>query len=307
MSHTFRFGLQISSEHSDDPVESARRAEDAGFDIVLMGDHIGPESSPLLTLAAIANATTSCRIGTLVINADVRNPVQLAWEAVTLDHLSGGRFELGMGAGHTPQEYSAMGIPLASGKLRKRRLADTVEVVRRLVDGKRVDFEGEFFQLEDAYVGRSIQDRLPLLVGGNGEALLGHAGAHADIIGLQGLGRTLEDGHRHSVRWSADWLDEQVEHIRAGAGERHVQAELNALVQVVQVTNDRRTAIESICERVPGLTPEDATTVPYVLLGSVGEIVEQLERCRERWGISYFAVRDLDAFRPVIDSIRSHQ
>ena len=307
MTPPFRFGLQISSEYTDDAIEAALGAEHAGFDIVLMGDHIGPESSPLPTLAAISNATTSCRIGTLVINADVRNPVQLAWEAVTLDHLSGGRFELGMGAGHTPQEYSAMGIPLALGKQRKRKLADTVEVVRRLVDGERVDFEGEFFRLEDAYIGRSIQDRLPLLVGGNGEELLGHAGAHADIVGLQGLGRTLEDGHRHSVRWSADWLDEQIDQIRAGAGERFAQIELNALIQVVEVTTDRQAAIESICERVPGLTPEDAGIVPYVLLGSVDEIAEQLERCRERWGISYFTVRDLDAFRPVIDSIRSRQ
>ena len=305
MTHPFRFGLQVSSEYPDDPVEVARRAEDAGFDILLMGDHLGPESSPLATLAAICRATSSCRIGTLVLNADVRNPVQLAWETVTLDHLSGGRFELGLGAGHTPQEYSAMGIPFEPSKHRKRRLADTVEVVRRLVDGERVDFQGEFFHLEDAHVGRSVQDHLPLLVGGNGKALLAHAGAHADIVGLQGLGRTLEDGHRHSVRWSADWLDEQVEQIRKGAGERSAHLELNALVQIVQVTDDRRAATVSICERVPGLTPEDANLVPYVLLGSVDEIVDQLERCRERWGFSYLAVRDLDAFRPVMDSIRS--
>ena len=305
MTRPFRFGLQISSEYEDDPVEMARRAQDAGFDIVLMGDHVGPESSPLATLAAISRATTSCRIGTLVLNADVRNPVQLAWETVTLDHLSGGRFELGLGAGHTPQEYSAMGIPFEPAMQRKRRLADTVEVVRRLVDGERVDFQGEFFHLEDAHVGRSFQDHLPLLVGGNGEALLGHAGAHADIVGLQGLGRTLEDGHRHSVRWSSDWLDEQVEQIRKGAGDRSAHLELNALVQIVQVTDDRRAATASICERVPGLTPEDANLVPYVLLGSVDEIVDQLERCRERWGISYLAVRDMDAFRPVMDSIRT--
>jgi probable F420-dependent oxidoreductase len=307
MTHPFRFGLQVSSEYPDDPVEVARRAEDAGFDILLMGDHLGPESSPLATLAAISQATTSCRIGTLVLNADVRNPVQLAWETVTLDHLSGGRFELGLGAGHTPQEYSAMGIPFEPAKRRKRRLADTVEVVRRLVDGERIDFQGEFFHLEDAHVGRSVQDHLPLLVGGNGKALLAHAGAHADIVGLQGLGQTLEDGHRHSVRWSADWLDEQVEQIRAGAGAKFAHLELNALVQVLEVTHDQQTAIASICKRVPGLTPEDAKLIPYVLLGSVDEIVDQLELCRERWGISYFAVRDLDAFRPVMDTIRSRR
>ncbi len=106
----FRFGIAVPHEPDQDPVAFALRAEAAGFDTVLMGDHIGPEYAPLVALGAIAQATTHCRIGTLVLNADVRNPVQLAWEAMTLDLLSGGRFELGIGAGHTPQEYSAMGM-----------------------------------------------------------------------------------------------------------------------------------------------------------------------------------------------------
>lgn len=303
MTRPFRFGLQLPYELDIDPIASALRAEHAGFDSVLMGDHVGPEYAPLVTLGAIAQATTHCRIGTLVLNADVRNPVQLAWEAIALDQLSAGRFELGVGAGHTPQEYSAMGIGFDPARRRKLRLAESVEIIRRLLDGEHVTYEGDYHQLRDAHVGRAVQKRLPLLVGGNGGELLAHAGAHADIVGLQGLVRTLEDGHRHSVRWSAEWLDKQVDQIRAGAGERFDQIELNALVQIVQITDDRGAAIDSICKRVEGLTPTDVEAIPYVLVGTMDEIIEQVYSCRARWGISYFAVRDLDAFAPVISAL----
>jgi probable F420-dependent oxidoreductase len=299
----FRFGFQLGSDLGGDPVADALRAEEAGFDIVLMGDHIGPEYAPLITLGAIAAATTRCRIGTLVLNADVRNPVQLAWEAMTLDLLSGGKFELGVGAGHTPQEYPAMGISRESAKRRKRRLGESVEILRRLLDGDHVTLDGAFRRLEGAHIGQSVQERLPLLVGGNGGELLAHAGAHADIIGLQGLGRTLEDGHRHDLRWSPDWLDTQLQQVRDGAGDRFAQVELNALVQRVEITDDRSAAIKALCDRIEGLDPAHAEVTPYLLIGTVEEIIDHLHRCRDRWGISYFAVRDLDSFVPVIAAL----
>lgn len=140
-------------------------------------------------------------------------------------------------------------------------------------------------------------------MGGNGAELLAHAGAHADIVGLQGLGRTLEDGHRHEVRWSPDWLDTQLDQIRSGAGDRFDQIELNALVQTVQITDDKAGVVDSICDSVEGLTPADVEAIPYVLVGTIDDIINQIHRCRERWGISYFAVRDLDTFAPVIDAV----
>lgn len=305
MIRPFRFGLQLPFEFDRDPTASALRAEHAGFDTVLLGDHIGPGYAPLVTLGAIAQATTRCRIGTLVLNADLRNPVQMAWETVTLDRLSGGRFELGVGAGHTPQEYSALGMGFDIARRRKQRLAESVEIIRQLLDGEHVTFDGDHYQLHDAYVGRSIQEHLPLLVGGNGAELLAHAGAHADIIGLQGLGRTLEDGHSHDARWSPDWLDTQMDQIRSGAGDRFDQIEFNALVQTVRITDEPAAVIDSICDRVEGLTPADVEAIPYVLVGTINEIIDQLHRCRERWGISYFAVRDLETFAPVISALGS--
>ena len=147
--------------------------------------------APLPVLAAIAQATDTIRLGTLVLNNDMRNPVQLAWEAATLDRLSNGRFEIGLGAGHTPQEYTETDVVFDTPQRRKERLPESVEIIRRLVDGDRVDFSGNHYNIEGARIDPADQDHLPILVGGNGKALLTHAGAHADIVGLQGF------GHRH--------------------------------------------------------------------------------------------------------------
>jgi probable F420-dependent oxidoreductase len=299
-----RFGHQLSARIDGSPVAAAVRAEELGFDIVLAADHVGLGWAPLPTLSAIAASTTSIRLGTLVLNSDMRNPVQLAWEASTLDRLSGGRFELGLGAGHTPQEYEATGIEWTAAEERKRRLAEGVEIIRDLLDGRAVDHDGHHHRIHRARIDRSEQEHLPILVGGNGAGLLTHAGRYGDIIGLQGLGRTGDDGHSHEVKWSIDRLEQQIEQVRVGAGARFDDIEFNALVQVVQITDDRDAALAKVCERVEGLAPEDAASTPYLLIGTVDEIVAHMTTCNERWGINYFAVRELDDFAPVLRALR---
>ena len=304
---TTRFGFQLESEHAHDPVGVAQRAEELGFDVMLLSDHVGPGISPLVTLAAMAQATTRIRLGTYVLNNDMRNPVQLAWEAVTLDRLSGGRFELGIGAGHTPHEYDHVGLQQDRPQVRKARLAESVEILRQLFDGELVDFEGEHYRIHGAQLDRSVQQRLPIMVAGNGAALLGHAGAHADIIGLQGLGMTREDGHSHRAKWDPARLDLQVEQIRVGAGESPRSLEINALVQVAEVTDDRDATYAEIATRIEGLTVEHAAQTPYLLVGTIDEIVDQIIGHRERWGITYFGVRTLDEFGPVIAALRAQE
>ncbi|MEP6300210.1 MAG: TIGR03621 family F420-dependent LLM class oxidoreductase, partial [Ilumatobacter sp.] len=290
MQRPVRFGAQIRANGELDPIDAARRAEQAGFDVVLVPDHVGPGRSPIPVLSAIAAVTDRIRVGTFVLNADMRNPVQLAWEATTLDHLSRGRFELGLGAGHTPQEYARTGIERRPAAERKAALREYVRIVRGLLDGETVSFHGEYHRVEGAHVERSLQERLPILVGGNGRALLEHAGAHADIVGLQGLGRTLADGHSHEVRWTTDHLDAQIEEVRVGAAHRFDDVELNALVQVVAITDDRTSALRELSDEVDGVDIDELDASPYVLVGSVDEIADKILRCRERWGISYFAV-----------------
>jgi len=300
MLHPIRFACQYSSQDGDGPVEVARRAEAAGFDVFTLSDHVGPGVAPMPTLGAVAVATSTIRLGTFVLNATMRNPVQLAWEATTIDQLSNGRLELGLGAGHTPHEYDETGVERLSARGRKAMLAEQVEIIRALLDGETVNHDRTHHQLAGASIDRSLQERLPLLVGGNGEGLLGHAGAHADIIGLQGLGRTLEDGHRHTVKWTPEHLDAQLAQVRAGAGDRFDALELNALVQVMTVTEDTGTATSALVDRVDGLTGADAAVTPYALIGTVDEIAAKIEQCRDRWGITYFTVREVEAFAPVI-------
>ena len=314
MTRPFRFGWQITGtrestrEDPRRPIDAARRAEANGFDVVLSSDHVGPGDAPLPQLAAIAASTSTVHVGTFVLNADMRNPVQLAWDAATIHRMSGGRFELGVGAGHSPHEYAETGIELHPAIIRKEALAERVAIIRQLFDGKTVDWSGEHHHLSGAHIDPAGSDHLPILIGGNGDALLAHAARDADIIGLQGLGRTLEDGHRHTVKWSTEHLDAQVAHVRASAGARIDDIELNALVQIVTVTEDRAAAADAradVLSRVEGLTAAQLDAVPYVFIGSASEIAEKLQMCRERWGITYFAVRELDDFAPVIHACRS--
>jgi probable F420-dependent oxidoreductase len=300
----FRFGYQLSEADEADPLEAAKLAEASGFDVVLVGDHVGPGVSPLITLSAIAQVTDRVRLGTLVLNHDMRNPVQLAWESATLDRLSRGRFELGLGAGHTPREYTATGLTMDRPSRRKARLMEGVEVIRRLLDGEVVTFEGAHIRIEDAVIDPAHQSRLPILVGGNGEALLAHAGANADIVGLQGLGRPRSDGHSHAVKWEPAWLDRQIEQVRSGAGDRFSAIEMNALVQVTRFTDDRSAFIKEVLNRIDGLSADDARATPYLLFGTPDEIAAKIHACRERWGISYFVVRECAEFSDVINALR---
>ena len=267
-------------------------------------DHVVDGWSPLIPLMAIADCTTTLRICPLVLNNDFHHPVHLAQELASLDHLSGGRLEVGIGAGHSFTEYEAIGQHFDLPRVRKARLAEAIEILRQLLDGETVTYGGEHYSLDNVRTLRARQDHVPLLVGVNGKRALAHAAQHADIIGLTMLGRTLEDGQRHEVRWEQERLDETVRYIREQAGERWEQVELNVLVQAVVVTDDRRKAAEQLASRVPGLSVHDALCAPFLAIGTHDEIADHLEVCRKRWGISYFSVRDLDGFAPVIHRLR---
>lgn len=299
-----RFGLQVAP--SVDEIESvARKAEQAGFDVLSVADHIGPKAAPPLPMMnRLLAATETIQVGSLVLNNDMRNPVQLAWEIAWLQNASGGRVELGLGAGHTPHEYAGTGITFDHPRVRKARLAEATEILSELLSGRPnpdpLDHEGEHYQLSGAHVPTAATN-VPILIGGNGTTLLTHAAQHADIIGLQGLGRTLEDGHRHTVKFSTDHLESQLATIAEAAEKRPDGSvpELNALVQVAEITDDRERALAGVVERAGDLTIDVAMATPYLAAGTVDELAQQFIDCRDRWGISYFTVRNPD-WGPVI-------
>jgi probable F420-dependent oxidoreductase len=286
----FRFGLQVRGESADELRRQAQAAEAAGF-------------APLPPLLAMAGCTSRLRVCPLVLNNDFWHPVHLARELAAVDHLSAGRLELGIGAGHAFTEYAAIGQRFDPPRVRKARLAEAVGILRRLLAGEEVTFSGAHYHLEGVRTKRALQARVPFLVAVNGRGALAHAARHADIIGLFGLGRTLADGQRHEVRWQAHKLDATVAYIRAQAAGRDL--ELNALVQRVVVTDHRRAAAEELASTLDGLSVDDALATPFLALGTHADIAAHLDACRERWGISYFTVRDVEAFAPVIARLRA--
>ncbi len=301
----FRFGYQLRAADPGELRRQAQSAEDAGFDVLCTFDHLGQNFSALAPLLAAAGWTTRIRLCPLVLNNDFHHPALLAQELATLDQLSGARLEVGIGAGHSFTEYAAAGIDFDPPAVRKARMAEAVEILRRLLDGETVTHVGEHYRLEEVSILPAAQDHVPILVGVNGRSALAHASRHADAIGLTMLGRTLADGQRHEVRWSPERLDDTVDWIKSQArARREGDLELNALVQAVVITDDRRSAAEALAADVEGLTVGDALATPFVALGTADEIAQHLLDCRQRWGISYYVVREIDAFAPVMEILR---
>jgi probable F420-dependent oxidoreductase len=300
---SFRFGLQSTARDVGGVRNDARDAERAGFDVFQVGDHLGAGASPLGSLAAAAAVTERITVGTLVLNNDLRHPVVLAQELATLDRLSDGRVEVGMGAGHSFTEYAAAGLPFDPPAVRKQRLAESVEILRSLLDGSKTTFHGRHYTVEEATIPCPQQRHVPILVGVNGKTALTHAARHADIVAPTMLGRTLSDGQSHEARWEADRLDETVAWIRGAADSAGRRVSLHALVQAVVVTEDRNGVAEDIATRY-GMAVSDVLATPFLCLGTHREISNHLLECRQRWGIEYYTVRVIDEFEPVIANFR---
>ena len=300
----FRFGYQSTSADVAEVARTARAAEAAGFDVFQVGDHVGTELSPFVALAAAAAATSTIRIGPLVLNNDLRHPVAVAQEVATLDRVSEGRVELGLGAGHSFPEYAAIGLAFDAPAVRKARLAEALEILRPLLQGRTVDYAGTHYRVAGAQTLTPVQTHLPLLVGVNGRTALAHAARHADTVALTMLGRTLEDGQHHEMRWEAERLDSTIDHIRAAAGDRWPQLELHALVQAVVVTDTRSSVAEDLSGQV-AMPTSDVLATPFLCFGTHEEMADHLLACRARWGISYFTVRDIEGFAPVMALVRS--
>lgn len=306
----FRFSVQAAMASSrQEWVDLARRAEDAGYDMLVTADHLGGPLAPLVALGVAAEATRQLRVGTMVLNNDFHHPVLLARDLGSLDVLSDGRVELGLGAGHARPEYQSAGIPFDPPARRVERLAESAQLLRRLLAGETVSHHSVDYRLEDARCDpRPAQSHLPMLVGGGGDRVLSLAARHADAVGFTGLGRTLEDGQHHEpTGFRPDRVDRQVGVVRDAAGHagRGDQLELQVLVQAVVITGDPQGAAEGIRSRLPGLSTDDILTTPYLMVGTVESVTERLLEQRQRWGFSHYTVRAdaLGALAPVVASL----
>ncbi len=310
--HPFRFALQGDGRPRDadgppPPVtETARRAEAAGFDVLSCWDHLGSPWSAIAPLAMALGATDRLRVATAVLNNDFRHPIEVAREFQCLHDLSGGRVEVGLGAGHSAPEYASIGLPFDPPAVRKERMMSSLAVLHSLFHTGAADHHDEHYDLTGATVAR--REDLPpvrLLAGVNGRRWLARAAEWADVLGPTMLGRTHADGARHDVRFEPRRLDELMAGLRTDLGDRMDELEWNALVQMVIVTDDRERAAAELAEGIPTLDAADALETPFLAIGTHDEIADHWRMVRERWGFSYFTVRSLDEVVPIIETLRA--
>lgn len=275
--------------------EVARKAEALGYTSISIPDHFGKQLAPGPALATAAAVTTTLRLAPLVWCNDFRHPVVLAKEVATLDVLSNGRVELGLGAGWMKSDYEESGLVMDAAGERIERMAESLRVLRGLLGPERCAFQGKYYQVDMDGLPKPVQSRIPVFIGGGGRKMLTLAAAEADIVGINvdlrsGLFKDL------SSNFAASACDEKVGWVRAVGRE----VELNMLVGSTFVGN-RAKGLERFSREME--TPlEILRDSPHVLSGSVSEIVDSLLERRERWGFSYIVVREdvMEEFAPVV-------
>ena len=301
----FRFGVQCSSPPEVDArswAALARRLEDLGVHRMTVSDHLDDQLAPIASLMAAADATTTLRLGALVLCNDYRHPVVMAKEAATLDVLSDGRFELGLGAGWMTSDYLQAGIPFDPAPERIARLEEAITIVRGLFSGEPVTFAGDHYRVDGMTSSPAPrQSPLPLLVGGGGRKVLELAGRHADIVGLNPRlpGGVIDASVGPDATAAA--TERKLGWVRAAAGDRFAELEIQTRIHLVAITDDRQGMADALAEGF-GLSPDEALASPHALCGTPEQVADDLEERRERFGISAIGLSlgDLDAMEPVI-------
>ncbi len=304
MARTFRFGIQTSNAPSADAwAAKARRIEELGFSTLFIPDHFTEQLAPIPALVAAANATTTLRLGTLVLDNDYRHPLVLAKEWATLDVLSGGRTELGLGAGWMRSDYEQSGMPYDPAGVRVRRFREGLRIVKGLFGDGPFSFSGEFYNVrEHEATPKPVQKpHPPILIGGGGKRVLSIAAREADIVGVNFSLAEGEVNPKVAVTGSASATREKIGWIRQAAGARFAELELNVTVFFTVITDDRQAMAERMAPGF-GLTPEDVLASPHAAIGTVDQIAEDLQRHREEFGFSYvvFSGDVFDAVAPVV-------
>ncbi|GHO50789.1 TIGR03621 family F420-dependent LLM class oxidoreductase [Ktedonospora formicarum] len=306
----FRFGVITDGvPNREEWITRAREAEDLGYSTLLLPDHITNEFFPMASLMAAADATKTLRIGTLVYNNDLRHPVLLAKEVAALDMLSGGRFELGIGAGWNRPEYDQVGVPFERAGLRIERLEEALQILKQSFSDEPVNFTGKHYSVTNLNVTpKPIQrPHPPIVMGGGGKKLLSLAAREADGIGLHV--KVNDNGTVDATENIEDTLAEKVEWIREAAGERFSSIELNMLLSGFALARNQQEAAEHYIREneLRDVTVEQVLANPYVMLGTTEHMVERIQRWRERLGVSYFVLRAeyrraecIRAFAPVV-------
>ena len=300
----FRFAAMAergrSAEHWR---EVARRTEALGYDTLLMPDHITAQLAPVAALAAAAAATTTLRIGSFVFDNDYRNPVMLAKEATTLDLLSAGRLEFGLGAGWNMQDYRQLGIPYDAAKIRVDRIEEALTLIKRLWTEEKVTHEGAHYQVRDAVVlPRPVQrPHPPVMIGGGGPRMLRFAAREAQIVAIAPSVNARGGPNLRTV--TVDSVARRISTLRRSP--RFGDLELNVIVFDAGVTDYGRSLVRALAARLKAAVTTVVET-PFFMYGSRSSLIEDLLARRERLGISYIAFpgQAMRALGPVVAALR---
>lgn len=299
----FRFGVQTASGCSrEEWAERARKVEGLGFSTLLIPDHFDDQLAPMPAMMAAADATTTLRVGSLVLDNDYKHPLVHAKEAATLDVLSGGRLELGLGAGWMRTDYDAAGMTYDSPGVRISRFKEGLTIIKGLLGDGPMDFAGTYYTItKHEGTPKPVQKPMPILVGGGGKRVLSIAAREANIVGIN---FNLEQGRVNRTTMQtggAESTDEKIGWIRAAAGAQFDELELNVTVFVAAVSDDQTGMAERLAPGF-GMSPADVLASPHAVVGSVDQICETLQARRERYGISYvvFSGDGFERLAPVV-------
>jgi probable F420-dependent oxidoreductase len=300
----FRFGVQYPNAPDGPSWRSeARKLEDLGYSTMFIPDHFDEEWGPLVALTVAAEATTRLRVGSCMLDNDYRHPVVLAKESATLDLVSEGRFELGIGAGWLRTDYDRAGIAYDPPGTRVSRLEEAVQLLKRLFSGEPVTFSGDHYQVSGytSFPPTYTKGGPPIIIGGGGKRVLKLAVEYADIIGVNpSLASGAIDAASIASTSPAAYA-ERIGWIRQAAGDRFGDLELQSRVFVAQVGRPKMVIAEEMAALM-GYPPEDVVASSTVLIGTEDEITETLEARRQELGFSYWVLNkaDVDTFAPVV-------
>ena len=303
----FRFGVQLSNAPSGAAWrELARTVEGLGYSTLFIPDHFGDQYGPLVALTVAAEATTDLRVGSLVFGNDYRHPIVLAKEVATLDLLSEGRVEFGLGAGWLTTDYEQSGIVEDQAGVRIGRMAESLTIMKSLWSTGSATFDGEHYRVTGAVGAPSPHRRPhpPIIIGGGGRRVLGIAAREADIVGVNPSLAAGYVGPEVLATTTAAYYDERIGWIREAAGERFDDLELQVLTFLVQIVPDRQEALGRLAGMM-GVTAQDVDGSPIALIGTIEQISERLVERRERFGFSYVVVHEaeMEAFAPVVSAL----
>jgi len=304
---TFRFGVQLSNAASGAAWrDTARKIEDLGYSTLFIPDHFEDQFGPLVALTVAAEATTTLRVGSLVFGNDYRHPMVLAKEIATLDLVSEGRVEFGLGAGWMTSDYEQSGMALDPPGDRISRMAESLAVMKSLWSTGKATFEGEHYQIAGAIGAPTPHQRPhpPVIIGGGGRRVLGIAAREADIVGVNPSLAAGYVGREVLETTSAEYYHRRLEWIREAAGSRFDQLELQCLTFLVQIVPDRDEAIARLAGAM-SVPAEQIDGSPIAMIGTTDQIIESLRRRREEFGLSYIVVHEaeMEALAPVVAAL----